>query len=36
MTNYALLFEAALAIDADIWIGLQADYDKQKACSYNQ
>jgi addiction module HigA family antidote len=30
-TNYALLFEAALGIDADIWIGLQADYDKQKA-----
>jgi|SRR5574344_234280 addiction module HigA family antidote len=30
-TEYALLFEAALGIDADIWIGLQADYDKQKA-----
>lgn len=29
--EYALLFEAALGIDADIWIGLQADYDKQKA-----
>jgi addiction module HigA family antidote len=28
--EYALLFEAALGIDADIWIGLQADYDKQK------
>jgi addiction module HigA family antidote len=27
----ALLLEAALGIDADIWIGLQADYDKQKA-----
>src|SRR5574344_2540818 len=26
-TEYALLFEAALGIDADIWIGLQADYD---------
>lgn len=30
-TEYALLFEAALGIDADIWIGLQNDYDKQKA-----
>lgn len=30
-TEYALLIEAALDIDADIWIGLQADYDKQKA-----
>ncbi|MCO6026555.1 HigA family addiction module antitoxin [Prevotella cerevisiae] len=30
--EYALLLEAALGIDADIWIGLQADYDKQKAC----
>ena len=27
----ALLLEAALGIDADIWIGLQNDYDKQKA-----
>lgn len=32
-TEYALLFEAALGIDADIWIGLQNDYDKQKAKS---
>lgn len=30
-TEYALLFEAALGIDADIWIDLQSDYDKQKA-----
>uniref|UniRef100_A0AB33JHK8 HTH cro/C1-type domain-containing protein n=4 Tax=unclassified Prevotella TaxID=2638335 RepID=A0AB33JHK8_9BACT len=30
-TEYALLIEAALGIDADIWIRLQADYDKQKA-----
>ena len=30
-TEYALLIEAVLGIDADIWIGLQADYDKQKA-----
>lgn len=30
-TEYALLLEAALGIDADIWIRLQADYDKQKA-----
>lgn len=29
--EYALLFEAALGIDADIWMGLQTDYDKQKA-----
>ena len=26
-TEYALLFEAALGIDAEIWIRLQADYD---------
>ena len=32
-TEYALLLEAALGIDADIWIGLQNDYDKQKAKS---
>ena len=32
-TEYALLFEAALGIDADIWIGLQTEYDKQKAKS---
>lgn len=30
-TEYALLFEAALGIDAEIWIRLQADYDMQKA-----
>lgn len=30
-TEYALLLEAALGIDADIWIKLQAEYDKQKA-----
>ncbi len=29
-TEYALLFEAALGIDAEIWIRLQADYDMQK------
>jgi addiction module HigA family antidote len=29
----ALLFEAALNIDADIWIRLQADYNKQIAKS---
>ena len=34
-TEYALLLEAALGIDADIWIGLQNDYDKQKA-KFNQ
>ena len=28
--EYALLLKAALGIDADIWISLQADYDKQK------
>lgn len=32
-TEYALLFEAALGIDAEIWIRLQADYDMQKAKS---
>lgn len=30
-TQYALLFEAALGIDADIWLRLQADYDMQTA-----
>jgi plasmid maintenance system antidote protein VapI len=30
--EYALLLGAALGIDADTWIGLQVDYDKQKAC----
>jgi len=28
-TEYALLFEAALGIDADIFIKMQADYDVQ-------
>ena len=28
-TEYALLFEAALGIDAGIFIGMQADYDLQ-------
>ena len=30
-TEYALLLEAALGTDAGIWIGLQADYNMQKA-----
>jgi len=30
-TEYALLFEAVLGIDADIWLRLQADYDMQAA-----
>ena len=30
-TEYALLLEAALGINASIWIGLQADYNMQKA-----
>ncbi len=29
-TEYALLLEAALGIDANIWLGLQADYNLQK------
>lgn len=32
-TEFALLLEAALDIDADIWLNLQADYNKQKAKS---
>lgn len=32
-TQYALLFEAALGIDADIWIRMQTRYDMQKAKS---
>lgn len=32
-TQYALLFEAALGIPADIWIRVQADYDMQIAKS---
>ena len=29
-TEYALLLEAALGTDANIWMGLQADYNMQK------
>ena len=29
-TEYALLFEAALGTDANIWLGLQAKYNMQK------
>ena len=29
-TEYALLLEAALGTDANIWLGLQADYNMQK------
>ncbi len=32
-TEYALLFEAALGIEADLWLRLQADYNKQIAKS---
>ncbi|MCD7849377.1 MAG: HigA family addiction module antitoxin [Parabacteroides sp.] len=32
-TEYALLFEAALGIDADIWIRQQTQYDMQVAKS---
>ena len=32
-TEYALLLEAALGIDARIWLRLQADYNMQKAKS---
>ena len=32
-TEYALLLEAALGIEADIWLRLQADYNKQVAKS---
>lgn len=32
-TEYALLFEAALGIDADVWLNLQARYNKIKAQS---
>ena len=28
-TEYALLLEAALGIDADLWLRLQSDYNKQ-------
>lgn len=30
-TEFALLLEAALGTNASIWIGLQADYNMQKA-----
>lgn len=30
-TEYALLLEAALGIEADLWLRLQADYNKQIA-----
>lgn len=30
-TEYALLLEAALGIEADIWLKLQADYNKEVA-----
>ncbi len=36
-TELALLLEASLGIDADIWLKLQSDYNKQKAksdCSF--
>ena len=32
-TEYALLFEAALDIDADFWLRFQSDYNKQVAKS---
>lgn len=32
-TEYALLLEAALGIDADIWLRIQSDYNKQVAIS---
>ena len=32
-TEFALLLEAALGIEADLWIRLQSDYDKQIAKS---
>lgn len=32
-TEYALLFEAALGIEADLWLKLQSDYNKQVAKS---
>lgn len=30
-TEYALMLEALLGVKASIWLGLQADYDMQKA-----
>lgn len=32
-TEYALLLEAALGIEADLWLRIQADYNKQMAKS---
>ena len=32
-TEYALLFEAALGIEASMWLKMQAEYSKQKATS---
>lgn len=32
-TEYAILLEAALGIEADLWLKLQADYNKQIAYS---
>lgn len=32
-TEYALLFEAALGIDADIWLNMQSAYNLQKTKS---
>lgn len=32
-TEYALLLEAALGIEADLWLRLQSDYNKQMAKS---
>jgi addiction module antidote protein HigA len=32
-TEYALLLEAALGIEADLWLRLQSDYNKQVAQS---
>lgn len=32
-TEYALLLEAALGIEADIWLKIQSDYNKQVAKS---
>ena len=32
-TEYALLLEAALGIEADLWLKLQSDYNKQLAKS---
>ena len=33
MTEYALLLEAALGIEADLWLRLQSEYNKQIAKS---